>query len=128
MLAPTVPVPASRAPEFTVTAEFAIEPFTISVPELTAVAPEYVLLPDSVSVPPPILVRAPGPESVPERVRAFACVSTVSVPLSSIPSARDSPLAAACSVVPFAKMKAPVPSALLDSTASVAALSAVPPE
>jgi hypothetical protein len=30
----------SKAPEPTVTAELAIEPFTISVPALTAVAPE----------------------------------------------------------------------------------------
>jgi hypothetical protein len=37
---PTVPVPLSVAPEFTVTAELAIEPFTVSVPALTAVAPE----------------------------------------------------------------------------------------
>jgi len=40
MVAPTVPVPANVAPEFTVTAELAIEPFTISVPALTDVAPE----------------------------------------------------------------------------------------
>jgi hypothetical protein len=37
---PTVPVPESVAPEFTVTAELAIEPLTISVPTLTAVARE----------------------------------------------------------------------------------------
>ncbi len=37
---PTAPVPESVAPEFTVTAELAIEPFTISVPALTAVVPE----------------------------------------------------------------------------------------
>jgi hypothetical protein len=37
---PTVPPPASSAPEFTVTAELAIEPVTSSVPALTAVAPE----------------------------------------------------------------------------------------
>ena len=40
VVAPTVPVPASVAPDFTVTAELAIDPFTISVPALIAVAPE----------------------------------------------------------------------------------------
>jgi len=40
VVAPTVPVPASVAPEFTITAELAMEPFTKSVPALTAVAPE----------------------------------------------------------------------------------------
>ena len=39
VVAPTVPVPASSAPAFTVTAELAIEPFTISAPALTVVAP-----------------------------------------------------------------------------------------
>jgi hypothetical protein len=65
-----------------------------------------VLLPDSISVPLPISVRAPRPESVPERL------------LSAIALARDSPLTPARSVVPFAKMKAPVPSALLDPRGS----------
>jgi hypothetical protein len=36
---PMLPVPRSVPPEFTVTAELAIEPFTTSVPALTAVAP-----------------------------------------------------------------------------------------
>ncbi len=40
VVAPTVPMPASVAPLFTVTAELAIAPFTMSVPALTAVAPE----------------------------------------------------------------------------------------
>jgi hypothetical protein len=66
VVAPTVPVPASMAPLFTVTGELAIEPFTISVPALTAVAPEYVLMPDSVSVPVPIFVRPPVPDMAPE--------------------------------------------------------------
>ena len=39
MVAPTVPVPESVAPEFTVTAELAIEPFTVSVPAATVVGP-----------------------------------------------------------------------------------------
>jgi hypothetical protein len=36
---PTVPVPASIAPELTVTVEFAIEPFTMRVPAATVVGP-----------------------------------------------------------------------------------------
>ena len=43
VVAPTVPVPASVAPLFTVTAELAIEPFTVSVPAVTVVGPLYVL-------------------------------------------------------------------------------------
>ena len=39
VVAPTVPVPASMRAAFTVTAELAIEPFTISVPALTVVGP-----------------------------------------------------------------------------------------
>jgi hypothetical protein len=40
VVAPTVPMPESMAPAFTVTAELAIEPLTISVPALTVVVPE----------------------------------------------------------------------------------------
>jgi hypothetical protein len=39
VVAPTVPVPASVAPALTVTAELAIEPLTMRVPAVTAVAP-----------------------------------------------------------------------------------------
>jgi hypothetical protein len=39
VVAPTVPMPESVAPEFTVTAELAIEPFTVSVPALIVVGP-----------------------------------------------------------------------------------------
>ena len=37
------------------------------MPALTDVAPVYVLLPDSVSVPAPTLVRPPGPLIVPDK-------------------------------------------------------------
>src|SRR6266436_2855357 len=79
-------------------------------------------------VPAPILVSPPVPTRLPASVSAFACVSTVLVPLSVIALASESPLAAACNVVPFAKVRSPVPSAVLEATASVPALSAVPPE
>ena len=39
LVVPTVPVPASSAPGFTVTAELAIEPLTISAPALIVVGP-----------------------------------------------------------------------------------------
>jgi len=49
---PTVPTPMSMPPLFTlVRLELAIEPSTSNVPPLTAVAPVYGLMPDSVSVP-----------------------------------------------------------------------------
>jgi hypothetical protein len=108
---------ASVAPEFTVTAELAVEPFTNSVPALTLVAPEYVFVPVSVSIPAPILVRPPLPDSAPESVSALVCVSTVSVPLNTIALASESPLAAACSVVPLANVSAPVLSAVFEPTA-----------
>jgi hypothetical protein len=87
-----------------------------------------VVLPARVSVPPPILVSPPAPTMLPDSVSAFACVSTVLVPLSVIALASESPLAAACSVVPLAKVRSPVPSALLDPAASVPAFMVVPPE
>ena len=57
---PTVPVPASVPPLLTVVrTESAIEPFTMSVPASTVVAPVYVLMPDRVSVPLPVLTSEP---------------------------------------------------------------------
>jgi hypothetical protein len=56
---PTVPVPASVPPEFTVTAELAIEPFTISVPALTVQGITAELVPVSVQVLVPPLPPAP---------------------------------------------------------------------
>jgi hypothetical protein len=53
---------------------------TASVPPLIAVPPEYVLLPDKVSVPSPILARAPGPAIVPASVASLPLVSTVPPP------------------------------------------------
>jgi len=38
-----------------------IGPVTVNVPALTAVGPKYELAPDSVKVPPPFLLRGPGP-------------------------------------------------------------------
>src|SRR6266851_1384418 len=78
-------------------------------------------------MPAPILVSPPLPTMLPASVSAFACVSTVPVPLSVIALASESPLAAACRVVPFAKVRSPVPNAVLDPTASVPALTIVPP-
>jgi hypothetical protein len=79
---------------------------TASVPALIVVPPRYVLLADSVSVPAPIFVSPPVPEIVPESPSELLCVSTVSVPLSVIALASERPLAAACSVVPLAKVLA----------------------
>ena len=77
----TLPAPASEpmvwlklarssvAPEATVNALLCAKAFAApacSVPALTAVAPEYVLMPDSVSVPVPIFVRPPVPDMAPE--------------------------------------------------------------
>src|SRR5215471_8398998 len=74
---PSVPVPPSLPPAFTVTVESAIEPFTIRVPPSIVVAPVYVLLPVRMSVPGPALLSAPAPEM------AAASVS-VSVKLATI--------------------------------------------
>src|SRR5262249_57294425 len=94
VVAPTVPVPASVAPEFTVTAELAIEPFTVSVPALTAVAPEYELLPKSVSAPAPILVNPPLPETPPENVVLVLSLPVVSVaePRVTLPAPASDPM------------------------------------
>ena len=88
----TLPAPASEpmvwlkpsrssvAPLATVNAlpaENAFAAPACSVPALTAVAPEYVLSPDSLSVPAPILVSPPLPEIVPARIAKLPLVSTV---------------------------------------------------
>jgi hypothetical protein len=86
------------------------------------------LVPDSVSVPLPILVKAPVPPIVPPSVSALAWVSTVLLPLSVMALPSDRPFAAACSVVPLAKVSPPVPRALLLPTANVPADRVVPPE
>ena len=81
----TLPAPASEpmvwfklarsrvAPEATVNALAAENAFAApacSVPALTAVAPEYVPAPDSVSVPMPILVSDPVPLIAPLKARS----------------------------------------------------------
>src|SRR5262249_28400214 len=129
VVAPTVPMPASVAPAFTVTAELAIDPFTTSVPALTAVAPEYVSVPVSVSVPVPILVSPPVPEIVPASVALLPLVSNVPPPALSV--------TARLVVKPDRNCKAPPPKArppellprlLSAETATVPALIVVPPE
>jgi hypothetical protein len=72
------------------------------------------------------LVRPPVPAITPESVKVLPCVSTVSVPLSVIAFASARELAAACNVVPLAKARVPVPSAVFDPAASAPAFSAVP--
>jgi hypothetical protein len=87
-----------------------------------------MLAPDSFNVPDPTFASPPAPPIEPVRFIAFAWVSIVSVPLSVRVLASVRLLAAARSVVPFANVSEPVPSAVLDPTASVPALSSVPPE
>src|SRR5437588_378799 len=126
--APTVPVPASMAPELTVTAELAIEPFTISVPALIVVAPEYELLPNSVSAPPPTLERPPGPPIVPDSVVLLPLVSNVPPPELSVTARLVEKLPLNCNVPPpnvSPPEAAPRLASLL--TASVPALIVVPP-
>ena len=54
------------APEETVTAVLSANlPFTIKVPALTVVSPEWVLTPVKVKVPAPVLVSAPDPVIIP---------------------------------------------------------------
>ena len=65
---PTGPSPISVAPEATVTAEFASEPLTSSVPALTVVLPLIPLTPDSVNVPAPFFVSVPVPLITPAYV------------------------------------------------------------
>ncbi len=58
---PMVPVPPSVPPLFTVVMELLIEPLTDRVPELTVVAPVYVLMPIKLKRPVPCLVKLPVP-------------------------------------------------------------------
>ena len=71
---------SSVAPLATVNAlngENALTAPACSVPTLIAVGPRYVLEPESVSVPTPILVRPPGPLMAPDSVALLPLVSTV---------------------------------------------------
>src|SRR5262245_7891751 len=122
-------MPASVAPEFTVTAELAIEPFTKSVPALIVVAPEYVSVPVRVRAPLPILVSPPVPAIVPASVALLPLVSNVPPPELSV--------TARLVVKPERNCKAPPPKArppallprlLSAETATVPALIVVPPE
>jgi hypothetical protein len=66
---PTVPLPRSAAPLFTVVRlDDAIEPFTISAPASMAVPPEYVLAAVRMVVPGPICANVPVPEMTPLKV------------------------------------------------------------
>ena len=58
---PTLPVPPSVPPLFTVTVELPMEPFTANVPAFTRVGPEYVLVPLRLSCPDPSLTTPPVP-------------------------------------------------------------------
>jgi hypothetical protein len=130
VVAPTVPAPASMAPEFTVTAELAIEPFTIRVPALTVVAPEYVSVPDSVRVPVPALVTPPVPESVNASVTVLPLVSKVAPLLPKAASLDEMSV-----VVPVAHCRPPPltvinpePKLLAELKLIRPALTVVPPE
>src|SRR5207249_4194182 len=57
---PVVPVPPSVPPLLTVTLLLGWLPLTKIVPAFTVVEPVYVLAPDRVSTPVPVLVRAPN--------------------------------------------------------------------
>jgi hypothetical protein len=62
----TTPEPPSVLPAATVTPDdAAIEPFTISEPALTSVAPSYWFVPFRVKLPVPTLVREPSPIALP---------------------------------------------------------------
>ncbi len=79
-------------------------------------------------MPVPILVSDPAPEILPPSVSALACVSTVRPPSIDTALPSESPLAAACRVVPSAAVRPALPSAVLVLTASVPPARNVPPE
>ncbi len=74
---PMVSVPDSvkRAPLLTVTAllsPIALPPDSAKVPALTVTAPLWLLLPDKLKVPAPVLLKAPLPDSTPDNATALA--------------------------------------------------------
>jgi hypothetical protein len=91
VVAPTVPVPASSAPAFTVTAELAIEPFTTSVPALTVVGPLYVLAAVRLVVPVPFYWNAPLPEMTFSKVNELERLMAKILLLTTLPA--SAPLA-----------------------------------
>ena len=73
---------------------------TFKVPELTVVSPVKLLLPESVTVPPPSMVRPKPPEMVPDSVRlepaeasivlsAVSAIGPAKTPLRIRPPAKD---------------------------------------
>jgi hypothetical protein len=90
---PIVPLPISVPPELRNTVE-ASEPFTLRAPALILVGPAYVLAPDSVSVPAPILVSPPLPDIVPENVVLVLSLPVVSMaePSVTLPAPASEPM------------------------------------
>src|SRR4051812_34705474 len=82
---PSVPVPPSVAPLLIVVSDdVTIEPFTISVPALTVVAPKYVFVPESVNAPVPDLVKLPLPLITPANVVLLLSLPAVSAAEPSV--------------------------------------------
>lgn len=71
---PMVPEPPSVAPLRTETA-LASEPLTLSLPDETSVAPEYVLLPVTTRLPSPVFSKVPVPLTTFENVPAPSTTS-----------------------------------------------------
>ena len=147
----TLPAPASEpmvwlklarssvAPPATVNALPADNAFAApacSVPALTAVAPEYVLLPESVNVPAPTLVSPPPtPDIVPANVVLVLSLPVVSVaePSVTLPAPASEPMvwlkpARSSVALPATVNALPDAKALAAPACSVPALTAVAPE
>ncbi len=56
-----VPFPFKKVPERVVKGEM-IEPFRVNIPDETVVAPLYVLFPETINCPAPILFNDPVPD------------------------------------------------------------------
>ena len=127
-----VPPPSVRVPE---PLPRLLSADTASVPPLIVVPPKYVLAPDSVSVPAPILVRPPMPNIVPENAVLVLSLPVVSVaePSVTLPAPASEPIIwlkpSRSSVAPLATVNAlPAENAFVAPACSVPALTAVAPE
>ena len=90
-----MPLPPSSAPLSTVTTEAPTSPVTSSVPVLTSVAPENVLLsPESSKVPLPVLMRPPEPDRPPENTVDLSLPPVVNVadPVVTEPAPASEPI------------------------------------
>ena len=103
-------------------------PITLRLPADRLMAPEWVLVPDSVSVPSPALLSAPVPDNTPDKVTALP-LKIVASPAIAMALETVTPLPVIVNILPPASVAVPVPRLLpLLIDTPLAPRMSVPPE